>query len=581
MLAGTLKDREPLKAIAYGKAGVALSLQLGWDKGTAGCLLNTSASFTAAAKLDSALVYIDSAIVYSYKAGDPNRLALAYLNRADIHMNLQNLSQSLIDCDSSLRYAEKANSDDRRARVFQTIGSVYFYQRDYGQSATYYKRASDLYSKAGNRFMMAIVYNNEGNVYKHQEQYAKAIDVFTRAIAIGKEINDLNNLSMYHENLSDVYLQQNNLPLAEQHAKEAMQYAVLQQNNLQLANAWECQGRIYLQQKKYDKAIHAGQMAYRIGAAEQLINVEHEATDLLATAYEKQGNTAKAFEFLQINKAIGDSMLHMQFDEDIAAMQTRFKVQEKDKEIALLANEKLLQEQKLNQQRIAMFTTIAFVLLLLLGVGLLINRYRLRQQMHELMLRNRIAADLHDEVGSSLSSIHMLSRMAAQQAATGNTPTEILGRVGTHAQETMDKMSDIVWMIKPGETEAANLKQRLEHFAFELCDSQNIKAEMQLDELDKWKLSMNERKNVYLISKEALNNAVKYAEATAIRAVAVTKAKSRSIEIIDNGRGFNLDETERGNGLDNMYNRATEMKGKLNIETSPGHGTTIQLILPE
>ena len=78
-----------------------------------------------------------------------------------------------------------------------------------------------------------------------------------------------------------------------------------------------------------------------------------------------------------------------------------------------------------------------------------VSRYRLRNRMKELELRNRIAADLHDEVGSSLSSIHMLSQIATQQEGDGTKQNDILTRMSNNAKETMEKMGDIVWMIKP------------------------------------------------------------------------------------------------------------------------------------
>lgn len=117
--------------------------------------------------------------------------------------------------------------------------------------------------------------------------------------------------------------------------------------------------------------------------------------------------------------------------------------------------------------------------------------------MKELELRNQIAADLHDEVGSSLSSIHMLSQMA--NTSTDNNQKNILDKVSTNAKETMDRMNDIVWIVKPGETEVGNLSARMERFAHEIYNGKNIVLQMRLDELEKLKLSMEQRKNIYLI----------------------------------------------------------------------------------
>ncbi len=199
--------------------------------------------------------------------------------------------------------------------------------------------------------------------------------------------------------------------------------------------------------------------------------------------------------------------------------------------------------------------------------------------MKELQLRNQIAADLHDEVGSSLSSIHMLSQMAAKP---GNEAThkDILERMSTNTKETMDKMGDIVWMIKPGETEAGSLKQRMERFAYEICSSKNIAVAMQLDELDKVKLTMEQRKNVYLIFKEALNNAVKYSGTEKIEIAAMVQSKKLILQVKDFGKGFNSNSIKKGNGLDNMQHRAKDLGALLALNSNSTDGTNLTLTLP-
>ncbi len=580
MLAGLVRSTDPLKAVEYGKAGVFLGKKLGFDKGVAGCLLNISACYNSASKLDSALAYIDTAIYYSHRAIDPNRLALAYLNRADIYMQLNNLNQSLKDCDTSLQFAEKANNDDRRARVFQTIGSVYYMQEQWQQSAGYYDKAYKLYNKIGNKQMSAIVLNNNGNVYKHLGNYEKSITSFLNAITIGDSLKDFNNLSMYHENLSDAYLQANNIQLAEKYAILSMDFAVKQNNKTQMATAYECLGSVYLKQQKFSQAIEAGQKAFNLSKKENNINIQFESSDLLAEAFSKSGDPGMAFEFLKINKEINDSLTKQQFAKDIAAMQTSFKVDEKDKEILLLGKDKEIQQQKLKQQRFLLITSAAIGLLAILGIGLLINRNRLRQQMKELELRNQIAADLHDEVGSSLSSIHMLSQIATQQPGSDTAHKDILTRMSINAKETMDKMGDIVWMIKAGESEGSSLKERMERFAYEICSSKNIDTIIELDELEKVKLTMEQRKNLYLIFKEALNNAVKYSGAEKVEIKVQSANKQLQLLIKDYGKGFKPETTGRGNGLDNMKNRAKELNGHLEILAEPGQGTVVQLTIP-
>ena len=153
-------------------------------------------------------------------------------------------------------------------------------------------------------------------------------------------------------------------------------------------------------------------------------------------------------------------------------------------------------------------------------------------------------------------------------------------QVGGNAEETMDKMGDIVWMIKPGETEAGSLKQRMERFAYEVGTSKNMEIAVQLEELEKVKLSMEQRKNIYLIFKEAVNNAAKYSGTRKIDIHSSLHNKELLLIIKDEGSGFDHNKTKKGNGLGNMMNRAEELGGRLEIGSVPGEGTTITLTMP-
>jgi two-component system, NarL family, sensor histidine kinase UhpB len=579
-LAANLKFTDPEKAIAIAQKGILLARRLGFDRGSAGCYLNVSTAYIYSDKLDTALLYLDTALQYSHKVGDPNRLGLAYLNRADIYRQLQNFSQSLKDCETALEYADKANNDDVRARINQTIGAVYYRQERYAQCIDYHNKAIALYRKIGNQRMSAAALNNLGMAYKSTRDFDKAIAVTTDAVRITDSLKDITNLSIYNGNLSDAYFEKGDYASAEKYANKSMEYAVLQKNEYLQAIANVFKGGIYAKQKRYPAAIEVLEkaMSYfrEIEDQDRIYNVG----DLLAEVHSLAGNYSKAYEYMKISKVARDSLVKWRYDDDVAAMQTKFQVKEKDSEIQLLAKDKELQRQKLQRQQLLIIAVATIALLILCGAWLLMNRRKLKQQMKVLELRNRIAADLHDEVGSSLSSIHMLSQMATRQGnETGHTA--ILARMSSNAKETMDKMGDIVWMIKPGETEAGSLKERMERFAYEICSTRNIEVSIQLEDLDKVKLTMAQRKNIYLIFKEALNNAVKYSGTEKIDIKTDRQNKQLALQIKDYGKGFNTETTRRGNGLDNMKNRAAELDGRIEFRSAAGEGTLVQLLIPQ
>jgi two-component system, NarL family, sensor histidine kinase UhpB len=578
MLAGLIVSTKPMKAVVYGKSGVLLGEKIGFDKGVAGCYLNIAGAYSAGGKLDSALIYIDTAVTWARKVGEPGRISLSYLNRADYYRQMGNMKQALKDCDTSMVYAEKANRDDTKARIYQTIGSVYHAQDNWEQSKLYYEKGYQLYEKANNKKMMAISMNNLGNVYKHLKEYGTAITSFQNAIHLGNEIDDQNNMSMFYSNLADVYIEKGDWQRAEASGLKSLALARSQENELEIAGAQTVLSGIYLKMGKVSAAIRSSAEAYMLATKNELMSERQTAADELAEGYSKTADYKEAYRYMQISKELMDSVSHEKFADEVATMQTDFKVIEKDKEIQLLAKDKLLQQQKLKEQRLMMIGAAILALVALIGVWLLINRSKLRQRMKELELRNQIAADLHDEVGSSLSSIHMLSQMGTTNEAVGHQKN-IMNKVSSNAKETMDRMSDIVWMIKPGEKETGSLGQRMERFANEICSSKNIELSIDLLAIENIKFSMAQRKNIYLIFKEALNNAVKYSGTKKIDVKGVINNKQLELQVRDYGNGFDTSISGRGNGLDNMKNRSKELNGKLQL-ISMEQGTTVDLVVP-
>jgi len=336
---------------------------------------------------------------------------------------------------------------------------------------------------------------------------------------------------------------------------------------------------IYLKKDSVDDAINIASQSFTLAAATESNEVKKTAAESLAEGYFKKGDYKNAYNYLQISKLLNDSLAKEKYDVELISMQTGFKVNEKDKEILLLNKDKKLQRQQLNQQRFLMVSGMAIAVLSFMGIWLFINRNRLRQRMKELELRNQLAADLHDEVGSSLSSINMLSLMATKQEDE-TTRNDILTKMSSNARETVDKMGDIVWMIKPDRADEGSLKLRIERFAYEICSSKNIDVLIEADDLDKLKFSMEQRNNIYLILKEALNNAVKYSDTQKIEITANLYNKKLVLQVIDFGKGFTSNTIKKGNGLNNMQQRARGLGAVLDLNSIPGEGSMLTLTMP-
>jgi two-component system sensor histidine kinase UhpB len=575
----TLVYQNPLKAIPYFKSGIALSEKLGFISGLEKCNNATSLAFSFNAKYDSAFVYINKAVIYALEAGNIKRLSLAYLNRADILTNLQNYPAALKDCDTAIVYAEQIKNYDALGRIYSIMNGIYRNLQQYPQALTAIDKSNNFFSLSKNRQMIAMNYSERADILLFLNQPDNAISWYKQAIVIADSLEDINNLSAYYGSMGEAYVKLKKYNEAEKSILTALAFSKQTESTGQQAVCYTNLSSMELEQNHFQKSIEYGLKAYELIKPETDLLREHIITNILTNAYLKNGNNAKAYEFLQISTSLKDSIVKQQFSVETAKQQASFDLKEKEREIIVLNKNKELQQQRLQKQQLLIFGTAFIALLSLAAIWLLMNRNKLKQRMKELELRNQIASDLHDEVGSSLSSIHMLSQMATQQGGE-STQKDILARMSTNAKETMDKMGDIVWMIKPGETETGSLKQRMERFAYEICGSKNIAAILKVDALEKIKLTMEQRKNIYLIFKEAINNAVKYSGTERIEVTASVHNKELLLQVKDFGKGFDVELVKKGNGIDNMHNRAIELKGTLVTASNENTGTAIKLTVP-
>ncbi|MEP7318402.1 MAG: two-component regulator propeller domain-containing protein, partial [Panacibacter sp.] len=206
-------------------------------------------------------------------------------------------------------------------------------------------------------------------------------------------------------------------------------------------------------------------------------------------------------------------------------------------------------------------------------------RYRLQQALKLQTIRNKIASDLHDEIGSNLSSISIFSDVAKEQTE-GQPVAPLLNKISNYTQQSMEAMSDIVWMINARNDRFENIIIRMRELAVELIEAKKYSLHLDIDEhLNTLKLGMNERKNFWLIYKEALNNIVKYAEAKNVWIKLSSSHKSILLTIKDDGNGFDATILKSGNGLHNMRQRSDAIKATLSISSSIGGGTTIELLI--
>jgi PAS domain S-box-containing protein len=197
-------------------------------------------------------------------------------------------------------------------------------------------------------------------------------------------------------------------------------------------------------------------------------------------------------------------------------------------------------------------------------------------------VRKRIASDLHDDIGSSLTQISLLSEVVNQRVADRDgAVARPLAQIANSSRELVDAMSDIVWAINPQKDHLSDLTQRMRTLTSEVSTAGGINVRFRAPEVDEdLPLGANLRREVFLIFKESINNIVKHSDATEAEVEFRFDRDQLFLRVRDNGKGFNVEDESEGHGLGSMQGRAQHMRGKLEIESSAGKGTVVTLIVP-
>ncbi len=220
--------------------------------------------------------------------------------------------------------------------------------------------------------------------------------------------------------------------------------------------------------------------------------------------------------------------------------------------------------------------TLSIVLFMSALVLFVLAQKKVKQitQLNE--MRNHIARDLHDDIGATLTSISFFTQAAISKLKLErpNEAYQIITQAGLTAREAIANMNDIVWFINPNNDQLKSLFFRIEDYARKLFADSGVAFYFYYkDEELNTMLNMEQRKHLYLLCKEAITNAAKYAQSKNVELL----VEQKNIIIRDDGIGFDDKRLQEGNGILNMKVRAHQLGAAFSIVTSPNKGTVIKL----
>jgi signal transduction histidine kinase len=587
----------------YALQALSLSEKLGFKMGIVLANNEAGAVYQVLQDYQTAIQYYKKAIDLS----DANGYNLASTNfypaLLNLYFYLGDYPNAMETISREMTTAEKTNDKRRIAHCENILGYIYFKQENFAASEIFYNRYINMARELNDSLMLAHAYGEIADVYTTEKKFQKAIDVLFQIIKISDRIRDspgkldTNFVKAWSPHytgkafyrLGKVYKLLGSYDLAERYAMESLEYIKkISPPKYDIASYNISAGDIFNKKKEYNKAIDYLHYGYNLSREIQHRENSRDAAEYLSQTYASLRQYDSAFYYFTIYTGLKDSIVNNETKMKIAGIQGQYDVAKKDKEIA--------RQQQIRNILIGSFIFLLIVLLLLY------NSYRLKQknkyqeelnrQQNELFNaivttqdqeRKRIAQDIHDSLGSVLSAAKLkLSSLEESREILSPDQLEKYQASLDLLDEASSELRNISHNIMPATLSKLGLEAALQNLIDKIAVHSKMQVHFSAHGFE-GRIEENTEMSIYRIILELLNNIVKHAAAEKVSIQLIKYPAYINLMVEDNGRGFNYNkafEEKKGIGLGNILSRVEYMNGSVEIDSSPGKGTTVIIEIP-
>ncbi len=615
--------RDTDKAMSYAYQHIALAKALGTDFWLSSAYSGLVAMHQNAGLTDSAQYYLNLMEALAKQKPTNKKAVVNYANTAGLFYKTQGkYKEALPYLLEALRLIGPTGDKTNRAGQMLNIGNAYYSLGDLKTAADYHLKSLTLFEEIKNKRGQSFCLNSLGNDFFELEQYSIAEKYLLQSEKIKEELGDKRGILTSWMTLGSVYQQTNRTELAMIYFNKALKHAKDLNLTIEEARILFNKGSLLKMTKRNDEAKktfsealvlarQAGDSVtvsriktYLVSLQNDLQKEKTEEQTLLenieislekgaltntaeghyelAKWYASRKQFEKAFDNLAKGQQLKDSLKGSDVVMQLKSLEQEYKNDKKEKEITLLKKDQELKALALSRQKVVITSIVIALISVIIIALLLINRYRVVNRAKRLIeierVRNTISRDLHDDIGSTLSSINILSQVALVEK--GENAQSYLQRIGDQSARIMEDMSDIVWSINPHNDSMSQIIIRMREFSTEIFESKNIDYHFYEKVDSNLTIDTDKRKNLFLIFKETINNAAKYSNASKIEINLHQYDHTLVMHIKDNGQGFDEQTITTGNGLRNLRERAKEINGTVTLKSVVGKGTEVELRLP-
>ncbi|MEP7196796.1 MAG: tetratricopeptide repeat protein [Saprospiraceae bacterium] len=631
----------PQMGVEIGLQGLEIANKLDLILPKAQCYNGLGANYFSLGQTDSAFSNFESAYKAYQSIDNKQGMAKTKGNMGLIKYRNGDFPGALENFFKALESFEALKDSSGILNQMTSIGNIYGAQKNYIKSNYYDSIGLEIAQKIKNKAIIGVCLGNLASNYHKLENYSKAKEYYLKAIEIFESLNYKRDLGLNLCNLGVSYSDQNNYKEAEPYLIRSCHELEEIRDSSQLSFTYGNLGIAYL--KSYSRQTEKNDSLFPIqGSKNYLLNMAKKYLDLAFQISEKKkvlegiqyyskslteyylaiGDYKSAFEYNKIHAETTDSLFNIESKVKIEKLTTEREVELKNKQIII---DRLEVEKKRNER----VYFILGIILLLTAIAMIYRNYsnqrknnvvlealnvkisdtndelenkngqlnvtlkdlkdtqeqliETEKQKENAIIRSSISQDIHDDISSGLTKISWLAELVKSKAQTGAPPDQsLIEKISLFSRETDSKLGEIIWSTNPDRDNISSLLTYIRNYVEKFLEDTGIECSINFPELETLKtISPDLRRNLYLVIKESLNNALKYSQARKIDLIFVLNEESYECVISDNGVG--MDEIHikgGGNGLKNMQKRMQSIGGQFNIISSLNQGTQVTMTGP-
>ena len=496
----------------------------------------------------------------------------------------------------ALNIGELTGNEPLQSACIGNLGIINKELKNYREAIKYYNKALALRVKNNQLHDVAGTYVSMATCYENLQLNDSAVFLLIRALDLFKQLDSKENVALVNNNLGQLLVVMNQpdsgmhyLQLAKQQFTSLGDPINVAYNAWAIGDAWWEISKLNNDNKLYlEKALKEMHVSRNLAEVNGMESLKMSCYKSLSTLYESIENRGEAFNYLKLYNIISDSIRSNEYTGQIAEMQTKYESEKKELEITKLNAEKDLSTEKIARTRLLNYSLFSIAGLILISGSVTFRNVQKKRiaEKHVAILerqnaiesmRSKIASDVHDEMGANLTRLGLNAQQLLQSPAVPENEKKLAEKMAVQSKDIITGMREIIWASNPANDNLKSMLGFMRQYIDRFFDGTQIRAVVNFpQDVGEVTLHPEVRRNLFLILKESLNNALKYSDSDKIDIDFNSDNEQYQLTVKDYGKG--LDEGNKDsftNGMHNMQMRAEQIQSFFKLISAPGKGVQI------